>query len=115
MKTCKDCIHSDVCHIVEMSSWWELADYRCDDFKDKSKFIELPCSVGDYGVWKDREWYVNVIEWDGEEFVVWMSDAHIQSCCIEVPINEVRFMTEEEVDKMFDRINAERKRLYGQI
>lgn len=47
MKTCKDCVHSDVCHIVETSSWWELTDYRCNDFKDKSKFIELPCSIGE--------------------------------------------------------------------
>lgn len=111
MKTCKDCIHYDIC----LGAFGDWLPKICDSFKDKSRFIELPCSVGDYGVWKDREWYVNVIEWDGEEFVVWMSDAHIQSCCIEVPINEVRFMTEEEVDKMFERINTERERLYGQI
>lgn len=41
--TCKDCIHCDVCK-------WEglppLAE-QCEDFKDKSRYIELPCKVGD--------------------------------------------------------------------
>ena len=41
MKTCRDCIHYEVC---------QDGSYRqstCDSFKDKSRFIELPCSIGD--------------------------------------------------------------------
>ena len=50
-KTCTDCIHYDVCR--EWSA--EFIDERlkmgagcvCKDFKDKSRYIELPCAVGD--------------------------------------------------------------------
>lgn len=62
---CKDCYHYDVCHIrinsidflpvikgkVSISS---IMYKECDDvekhclhFKDKSRFVELPCKVGD--------------------------------------------------------------------
>lgn len=39
--TCKDCIHFEVCCYVDRFL------PICDSFKDKSKLIELPCSVGD--------------------------------------------------------------------
>ena len=40
-KTCKDCIHYDVC-----AYWGNILDpihggVKCDDFKDKSRFVEL--------------------------------------------------------------------------
>lgn len=44
MMTCKDCIHCDVC---PMGIMCEEATGVCDVFKDKSRFIELPCKVGD--------------------------------------------------------------------
>lgn len=40
MKTCEDCIHYYVCYEG-------LDRFVCSLFKDKSKFIELPCSIGD--------------------------------------------------------------------
>lgn len=55
-KTCKDCIHYDVClsRISFGMGYDEVTgkaiediDTRCHDFKDKSRFIELPCKVGD--------------------------------------------------------------------
>ena len=46
--TCKDCIHYEGCHIAE---WFEVgkeyAENSCRFFKDRSKFIELPCKLGD--------------------------------------------------------------------
>ena len=39
MKTCEDCIHFEVCCYVDVFL------PACDSFKDKSKFIELPCSI----------------------------------------------------------------------
>ena len=45
---CKNCIHYEGCHIAE---WFEVgkeyAENSCRFFKDRSKFIELPCKVGD--------------------------------------------------------------------
>lgn len=39
MKYCGDCIHYDVCV--------EYGKELCHDFKDNSRFVELPCSLGD--------------------------------------------------------------------
>ena len=46
MPTCKDCLHYEVCqfHIDEET---KLTVNECEYFKDRSKFIELPCKVGD--------------------------------------------------------------------
>lgn len=41
--TCKDCIHYDMCERLNFS---ETID-DCEFFKNKSRFIELPCKVGD--------------------------------------------------------------------
>lgn len=49
---CKDCIHYDVCKCVnskvdEMYGNRNGTQYGCGYFKDKSRFIDLPCNVGD--------------------------------------------------------------------
>ena len=44
--TCKDCIHYEVCETEE----WFTEDFDnpdCPYFKDKSRYIELPCKAGD--------------------------------------------------------------------
>lgn len=52
--TCKDnCLHWDVCRLTPPE--YATAKYytfcncaeKCECFKDKSKYIELPCKVGD--------------------------------------------------------------------
>ena len=42
--TCKDCIHHGVC---ENYFYFNDAEDTCENFKDNSKFIELPCKAGD--------------------------------------------------------------------
>ena len=39
MSTCKDCLHSEICP-------WDCDSVVCERFKDKSKFLELPCEIG---------------------------------------------------------------------
>lgn len=52
-KTCGDCIHYDVCMDYttlkesKFAQHFEGSDVLCDHFKDKSRYIELPCIVGD--------------------------------------------------------------------
>ena len=41
---CNKCIHEDVCYSAIM---YEDIETICDDFKDKSKFIEMPCRLGE--------------------------------------------------------------------
>ncbi len=53
--TCKDCYHYDVCKFKELEGVFadlyahinEKAEGNCNDFKDKSTILELPCKVGD--------------------------------------------------------------------
>lgn len=48
--TCQDCIHYDVCwriKEVETGNPMITSYHICRAFKDKSRFIELPCKVGD--------------------------------------------------------------------
>lgn len=47
-KTCKDCIHYDVCQALEDNGQVsKIHPIQCGCFKDKSRFVELPCKVGD--------------------------------------------------------------------
>ena len=54
--TCKDCIHYDLCRSCSrIQLGWhgnsvhyvENIEEICKDFKDRSRFVELPCKVGD--------------------------------------------------------------------
>ena len=46
--TCKDCIHYDVCiQKKDMEKSIEKTQMPCTNFIDISRFIELPCKVGD--------------------------------------------------------------------
>lgn len=54
--TCKDCVHFEVCANVycEVTAETEIKNIHnkpCFYFKDKSKYIELPCKVGDTVYW----------------------------------------------------------------
>lgn len=51
--TCKDCIHYDICEKFYTDEDMRVLTY-CSDFKDKSKYIELPCKVGDTVYQADR-------------------------------------------------------------
>lgn len=47
--TCKDCIHYNICCLWSTSDLDKDESYKyCfGNFKDKSRYIELPCKVGD--------------------------------------------------------------------
>lgn len=42
MATCKDCLHYEVCKAIE-NELDMIPPSQCGCFKDKSRFIELPC------------------------------------------------------------------------
>lgn len=69
MATCNDCIHSDVCYVINAKI--APADTPCDEctkFKEKSKFVELPCKVGDYFEWDNGAGSLFYFEITGFEF-----------------------------------------------
>lgn len=49
MATCNDCIHDEACKSQVPRTFWDSKDFcvGCEHFKDKSRYIELPCKVGD--------------------------------------------------------------------
>ena len=65
--TCKDCIHYDVCVIVEHRLREDedyLTEFGCSDFKPKSRYIELPCAVG------DTVWWLTTANWQRTEWKI---------------------------------------------
>ena len=40
MATCKECVHNNICNLQHIEKY-------CDHFKDRSRFVELPCKIGD--------------------------------------------------------------------
>lgn len=49
MASCKECIHFESCKNLYETHGEGLSgdSYVCDSFKDRSRFVELPCKVGD--------------------------------------------------------------------
>lgn len=76
--TCKDCVHYEVCAEQDAMLGENTIDEikgvekHCEYFKPKSRFVELPCEVGQTvytinkaaikGHWEDNRWIVD--EWD---------------------------------------------------
>ena len=75
--TCKDCIHYDVCEGWQVDERRETLANGCADFKDKSKYIELPCKGGDkaYFIWNFDE--PEIQECEVKEFKLKISGAYI--------------------------------------
>lgn len=45
--TCKDCVHNEICKYGEnRSNGLYCTGEKCRQFKHKSRFVELPCEVG---------------------------------------------------------------------
>ncbi len=76
MKTCKDCIHYDVCaeHLAvigcEDLHGFDDEQIDCKHFKDKSLVLDLPCKVGDtvYVIFSQFKPYINECRVD--EFLI---------------------------------------------
>ena len=49
MASCKDCVHVEVCKNIYEIHGDGLSEesHGCEHFKDRSRFVELPCKVGD--------------------------------------------------------------------
>lgn len=61
MLTCNECLHIGNCS-------WDFDGVVCEDFKDKTKFIELPCRIGDYIKWRNECGDIVILEVTGFDF-----------------------------------------------
>lgn len=102
MATCKDCINSDKCPTALACSGNPI----CSMFKDKSRFIELPCKVG------DTVYVIDIIDSEYDEFLIGpcivnciiLFDDKIQIKCKETHNNILTFgkdvfLTQEDAEK----------------
>lgn len=128
-KTCKDCIHYDVCLLERDNSKDKLtadglfkkAEEDCAYFKDKSRIVELPCKVGDtvYEIRPDRgfiqEYTVITIhisrcdaffDWeliDGEGIY-----SNVNGFTVNM-LGKTVFLTREEAEKALERMKEDEK------
>lgn len=114
--TCKDCIHTGVCIYLEMET--DRVDKLCRHFKDKSKFIELPCKVG------DKVWFIKFAFSYAKRpistmvcgiktfsnkgtftFMALTDENNISRSFINQDIGKTVFLTKEEAEKALEKIN----------
>ena len=126
-KTCKDCIHYDVCLLerdnnkdkLTADGLFKKAEEDCAYFKDKSRIVELPCKVGDtvYEIRPDRgfiqEYTVITIhisrcdaffDWelkDGEGIY-----SNVNGFAV-IMLGKTVFLTREEAEKALERMKNE--------
>lgn len=84
--TCKDCVHYDLCRSCSrIQLGWHGNSVRyaenieeiCKDFKDSSRFVELPCKAGEFLYQPHRNQISKYrikdlkIEWSNFVFIEW--------------------------------------------
>lgn len=119
--TCKNCVHYDVCLL---GACIKGITGTCLNFKDKSRFIELPCKVGDtvYRITKLYGGEKIIVEGEAFEFVIthehsnkykhhfyfWAKGEefihrHYSIWCDFTDFGKTVFLTREEAEKALER------------
>ena len=105
MATCRDCIKADVCKYKneDVSKGTKVKDLitDCQSFKDKSRYIELSCKVGDK-VYRPSK-YLGVVQFVIISFEMYQSEMFFtddSENIIYLPdIGKTVFLTREEAEK----------------
>ena len=105
---CEKCLHRNVCGFYEPDE--ECG--ACNHFADKSRFVELPCKVGDT-VWVlnpideicealvekvELNLYTNPQTWICFRYYSKLVGAHTYKSRIDMALNETVFLTREEAE-----------------
>ncbi|MGN0502909.1 MAG: hypothetical protein ACI4HN_08285 [Ruminococcus sp.] len=109
MASCKDCLHYDVCEarIAADENYPErkyTENNNCCNFKDRTRFVELPCKVGDtvydmYGL--DYKIECIVI---ANRTIIWCRRLNYPSMPFNIPeIGKTVFLTREEAERAWKR------------
>ena len=124
MEKCKDCINYDVCqyHIDEET---DMTVNECSHgFKDKYRFIELPCKVGttlyflydspyadkpDFTprIYETNEWYFDV---DERGVSIKPRLVHGYKCVYHYYLGETVFLTREEAGEALKGVTNEQRK-----
>ncbi|MDO4893525.1 MAG: hypothetical protein Q3989_09515 [Eubacteriales bacterium] len=114
MANCKDCVHVEVCKeyveglaaargvrlsVKELDSVLECDD--CKHFKDRSRFVELPCKVGDtvYFIKGGRVMSDTVIRFVIDRYAVKLTKSNGADIGYTTQFGERIFLTREEAEQ----------------
>ena len=102
--TYKDCIHDEICVFRGKGNCPD----ECAQFKDKARFVELPCKIGDvvYCIRKNpyekgiyvKENKVLTIDWNGDYFVLFTTVSEI--------LGKTVFLTREDAERALRKRNG---------
>lgn len=124
--TCKDCVHYEACKMILLSAYPNVTEAeiiqtannqknKCVNFKDKTRFVELPCKVGDtvYVPFNEKVHKANVfsmkIETEDKKYI-YMLKLRIFGHFFQFKtllLGKNVFLTREEAEKALER-NKER-------
>lgn len=105
-KTCDDCIHQKVCLLYDAFDYKEpILVSDCMFFKDKSKFIEFPCSDGAYCTFGKELYRVSRRIVNGEnDFYVHIYKVDKAEETFTVRCDMVTFISDEEAKIIWEEL-----------
>lgn len=110
MATCKDCYFHyeseryDFCEIYTLCINTNNAELHCPKFKDKSKFIELPCKVGEKIY--INFWGGNAVPHEVKDISIYINafqEENMCTCRIS-DFGKTVFLTREEAEKALENM-----------
>lgn len=111
MKTCKDCLHNEMCYGTHTDN-----SPTCCEFTDRSEWVHLPCRVGDtvYTIYNASLSHYKVVEIIINDFVwaklyngEYSGEYKSKLICLDFSFNEFVFLTREEAEKALERMKDE--------
>ena len=98
MATCKDCLHAEVCEYDGTQCIDGIAD-NCSLFKDRSRFVELPCKEDDVIFCNNSAGVIIPQKVTG--FIIRASGTYVETDMLihESAIGDFVFLTREEAEQ----------------
>lgn len=99
--TCKECLHYEACHRMGK----EIPSESCSTFKDRSKFIEIPCKIGDPAWIIRRTKYSRIIKKGEVSEMHFTPDMELQAVVHSLGrgrIGKTVFLSREEAEKALE-------------
>ena len=109
MATCSKCIHFELCFDDNITQFDNGGAEQCTYFKDRSKFVELPCKVGEtvYFVYSNENGYLieEAVVTEVSTERIWILDRCYYFNYTD--IGKTVFLTKEEAEKVLEEREQE--------
>ena len=110
-KICKDCIHYELCNYFYGILETTHNGMTCSMFKDKDKFIELPCAIGDYCMFGNSLYRAYGFTYIGDDYDTYVMAYNVKDCTeydgnSSMPSKCFKFISDEEAKKVWEELNV---------